>query len=131
VTTAPTHLLIADDDALGAETLTALMRTMGYEADWAASGEAALAKMGTRHYDAVVIDEYMVGLDGMEVLRRMRALTQYRAVPVLILTAAAERHVTEMLSEMEGLQPASVLTKPADLAEIVLRLEALAGGPRS
>jgi CheY-like chemotaxis protein len=120
-------ILVVDDDALGAESLVMLLRSRGYVgAEWAANGEAALTKIGgIARYDALIIDQYMPGIDGLVVLRKLRERVAWHDVPVLILTAASDDDLDEIEREVGGLRPAAVVRKPADLDVILAELEAL------
>ena len=100
----------------------------GYDVDTVDDGEAAVRAATATHYDAVVLDLMLPGLDGFEVCRRLRAGGHW--VPVLLLTA---RHGVE--DRVRGLDSGAddYLTKPFSFAELAARLRALvrrSGGPR-
>lgn len=122
------RILVIDDDGTGAESLAALLRHRGHEAMWTPSGEAALARLRVEQYDALVVDEYLPGIDGMSVIRQMRERQAWRDVPALLLTAAQDVPFAAMREELEGLQPAAALQKPAEPAQILLLLGALLDG---
>ena len=114
------HLLLVEDDAPLADGLANSLRQSGYSVDWSANGRAADAALMTREYDLVILDLSLPGLDGFEVLRRLRA--QNKPLPVLILSArdaSAER--------VRGLDSGAddYLTKPFDLEELEARVRAL------
>ena len=107
------HLLLVEDDAPLADGLANSLRQSGYSVDWSANGRAADAALMTREYDLVILDLSLPGIDGFEVLRRLRA--QNKPLPVLILSArdaSAER--------VRGLDSGAddYLTKPFDLEEL-------------
>ncbi len=79
-----TILIVDDDEALRRALATALT-DLGHQAAEASDGEAALAWLSRHHADAMLLDLRMPGMDGMEVLRRVRA--RPGAPPVAILTA--------------------------------------------
>ncbi len=79
-----TVLIVDDDDALRRAIATTLS-DLGHQPEQAADGEAALAWLSRHRADAVLLDLRMPGLDGMEVLRRIRARPD--APPVAVLTA--------------------------------------------
>ncbi len=114
------RLLLVEDDAPLADGLANSLRQSGYSVDWSANGRAADAALMTREYDLVILDLSLPGLDGFEVLRRLRA--QNKPLPVLILSArdaSAER--------VRGLDSGAddYLTKPFDLEELEARVRAL------
>jgi DNA-binding NtrC family response regulator len=80
-------VLIVDDDGAMREALAEAVRDLGFEAEQAPSGRAALAALDAKPVDAVLLDLRMPGMDGLEVLRRIRA--RPRPPPVTILTAHA------------------------------------------
>ncbi len=78
-------ILIVDDDAALRRALAIALTDLGHTAAEAPDGEAALAWLSRHRADAVLLDLRMPGMDGMEVLRRIRA--RPGAPPVAILTA--------------------------------------------
>ena len=79
-----TRVLVVDDEPPIVRAVAANLRVRGFEVLTAASGEAALAAVETHQPDCVVLDLGLPGVDGLEVLRRLRTWTQ---VPVVVLTA--------------------------------------------
>jgi len=79
------RILIVDDEARMAEVVAAALRRAGHECETCASGEAALAALEVRPADVVVTDWKMPGMDGVELLRQLRA--HRPGVPVILLTA--------------------------------------------
>ena len=79
-------LLVEDDELLGAGINDTLTRAR-HAVEWVRSGTQALAALQDADFDLMVLDLGLPGLDGLEVLRRLR---QTSAVPVLMLTARAE-----------------------------------------
>jgi DNA-binding NtrC family response regulator len=80
-------ILIVDDNAVMSEALSEAARDLGHEVCVAPSGAVALALLDDQAVDAVLLDLRMPGMDGLEVLRRMRS--RPRPPPVTILTAHA------------------------------------------
>ena len=79
------NILVIDDDADLRASLAETIGDLGHVAIEAASGAAGLAALATQRVDAVLLDLRMPGLDGIEVLRRIRA--RLNPPPVAILTA--------------------------------------------
>ena len=115
------RVLIAEDDPILADGLLHSLRGQGYTADRVADGAAADAALATGSFDVVILDLGMPRMDGLEVLRRLRA--RKSPVPVLILTAR-----DEIEDRVRGLDLGAddYLTKPFELAELEARLRALA-----
>src|SRR5689334_20057063 len=79
------RILIVDDDAALRGAIATALSDLGHHPEEAPDGEAALARLSHSRPDAVLLDLRMPGMDGMEVLRRIRARPD--APPVAILTA--------------------------------------------
>ena len=114
------HLLVVDDEPNIVELLSASLRFAGYEVSTASNGTEALKRAREIDPDLVVLDVMMPGLDGFDVVRRLRA--DDRHVPVLFLTA---RDAVE--DKVKGLQTGGddYVTKPFSLDELVARVRAL------
>jgi two-component system NtrC family response regulator len=113
-------ILIVDDDPAVRESLAEALTDMGHTALEAPDGETALALVGDRAIDAILLDLRMPGLDGLEVLRRLRARPD--APPVAVLTA-----VPTAANTIEAMRLGAVdhLAKPigrADLVQLLARL---------
>ncbi len=80
-------LLIIDDDAAMRDALGEAARDLGYDTRLAASGPEALRLLDVHATDAVLLDLRMAGMDGLEVLRRIRS--RPKSPPVTVLTAHA------------------------------------------
>jgi DNA-binding response OmpR family regulator len=113
-------LLVEDDELLG-DGLAAGLRHCGYNVDWLRDGASARAALATEEYAAVVLDLGLPRLDGLSLLRGLRATGD--ATPVLILTAR-----DSTWDKVDGLDGGAddYLVKPVDLDELAARLRALA-----
>ena len=83
-------VLIADDDEDILALVRATIERSGHEVMAVADGAAALSGMAERRPDLAVLDIAMPELDGLEVLRRLRADDEMRDLPVILLTAQAQ-----------------------------------------
>lgn len=111
-------LIVEDEPDLLASVLQAV-REDGYAADGAADGEEGLYKAENYDYDAIVLDIMLPGLDGWEVLRRLR---KSKKTPVLMLTAR-----DAVRDRVKGLDTGAddYVVKPFDIDEVLARLRAL------
>jgi len=118
-------LVVEDDEELG-RYLEKGLREHGYVVDLVADGKEALFLATTEPYDVMVMDRMLPGLDGLSVLRTLRA--SGNLVPVLILSALAD-----VDDRVEGLRAGGddYLTKPFSFSELTARLEALMRRPRA
>lgn len=112
-------LLVEDDDTLRA-TLAQALVAAGYSVDPVSDGLAADLALGTTEYGVVVLDLGLPGLDGIDVLRRLRQ--RKNRTPVLVLTAR-----TGVDDRVHGLRAGAddFLIKPFALPELEARIEAL------
>jgi len=112
-------LLVEDDRALGEGIRTAL-KPEGYTVDWLQDGASALHALNHESFELVILDLGLPRLDGLELLKRLRAAGN--PVPVLVLTA---RDATG--DRIAGLDAGAddYLVKPFDVAELKARLRAL------
>jgi two-component system response regulator MprA len=117
---APMLVLVADDDRGVRDALDRALRVAGFETDLAHDGLQALAAIGRRPPDAVVLDVLMPEMDGLAVCRRLRASGD--RTPVLLLTAR-----DAVRDRVNGLEAGAddYLPKPFDLDELLARLRAL------
>ena len=113
-------VLVVDDEATVRQALERALRLEGFAVSTAAGGQAALEEVATRPPAVVVLDVMMPDLDGVSVVRRMRA--DGVDVPVCILSAR-----DEVDDRVAGLQAGAddYLVKPFALAELTARLNAL------
>ncbi|MFJ4833525.1 response regulator transcription factor [Streptomyces sp. NPDC088747] len=116
----PIRVLIVDDEPGLVETLTVAVTEAGWRPYPAADGESALRAARGCAPHVVVLDGMLPGLDGVQVLKRLRY--ENPRLPVLMLTA---RDALE--HRIEGLSAGAddYVTKPFSLEEVVLRLRAL------
>ena len=122
-------VLIVDDDAAMREALKEALCDLGYDAQPAASGREAINTLDARAIDAVLLDLRMAGMDGLEVLRRLRA--RPAPPPVTILTAHATAANT---IEAMRLGAFDHLTKPIgreELSRVLAGMLAARGEPRA
>jgi putative two-component system response regulator len=83
-------LLVVDDNENNRDMLSRRLRRLGYEVRTAENGEMALEMMGSDGFDLVLLDVMMPGMDGHEVLRRLKSDAGTRHVPVIMISALNE-----------------------------------------
>ena len=114
------RLLLAEDEVSLSRAITAILKKNNYETDAVYDGEAALDWLMSNNYDGVILDIMMPKLDGLSVLRRLRA--DGNNIPVLILTAKSE-----VDDKVIGLDAGAndYLTKPFATKELLARIRAM------
>lgn len=113
------RVFVIEDDPGIARLLEALLSRAGYAVERAEEGRAGLRRANELQPDLVVLDVGLPGLDGWQVLDRLRDISD---VPVLMLTARAES--TDKVRGLRG-GADDYLTKPFDNGELLARVEAL------
>ena len=106
-------LLIVDDEKNIRLTLSQVLETLGAEVDTAADGEEALTKLKGREFGLILLDIRMPGMDGMEILRRVREIRP--DIRVIMITAYG---TIESAVEAMKLGAVDFLQKPFDPEEI-------------
>ncbi len=114
------RILIVEDDALLADGLVASLKHAGYRVDCARNGQEADYMLAQQDYDLTVLDLGLPGMDGFQVLRRLRE--RKPQAPVLILTA---RDALEDRVKGLDLGADDYMTKPFELPELEARIRAL------
>ena len=116
----PMHILFVDDEPDFLELMENRLGKRGFTITTAADGEKALALLNDNSFEAVVLDVKMPGLDGIEVLRRIKA--KWPHLPVLLLTGHAS-----VESAMTGVEIGAVdyVLKPVPLNDLIARLKEL------
>lgn len=114
------RILIAEDDASLASGIAKILRTEGHAVDIVTVGEHAALAAQQEHFDLVILDIGLPGVDGYEVLRRLRA--SGLRTPVLVLTAR-----DELEDRVRGLDLGAddYMTKPFAMPELAARVRAL------
>jgi CheY-like chemotaxis protein len=83
-------VLIIDDDPDGCEVVAAYLAKAGHDVRCVANGRAALAALGERVPDAILLDVRMPTMDGLELLGVIRSYLRWSVVPIALLTAYPE-----------------------------------------
>ncbi len=84
------HLLIVDDEPLNLEILSEYFDGQGYRLTMAESGEEAWRLLQQNDaFDLILLDRMMPGMDGVELLRQIKATPAFKKVPVIMQTAAS------------------------------------------
>ena len=114
------RILLAEDERSLSRAVVALLEKHNYSADAVYDGEEALDYLEAGNYDALILDIMMPKLDGLEVLRRLRAAGN--PIPVLLLTARSE-----IEDKVTGLDTGAndYLTKPFSTEELMARIRAI------
>jgi DNA-binding response OmpR family regulator len=114
-------VLVVDDEPTIGEIVSRYLQREGYEAEVVGDGHAALDAFARRRPDLVVLDVMMPGIDGLEVMRRMREQQGARTA-IILLTARGEES-----DRITGLQLGAddYVVKPFSAREVIARIRAV------
>jgi DNA-binding response OmpR family regulator len=112
------RILIVEDEQDIADIITLYLKKEGVETVWKDTGEDALVSLSKEHFDLVVLDINLPGIDGYETLRRLR---QTSSVPVIIISARQED--MDMILGF-GTGADDYVTKPFSPSVLIARIRA-------
>ena len=104
------RVLLVDDETEFVETLAMRLETRGLRVDTADSGEAAIAKVQEKQFDAILLDLAMPGMDGIEALQRIREYNPDSQV-IVVTGRATVKKATEVMR----LGALDLLEKPIEI----------------
>ena len=112
------RLLLVDDEARFVETLSKRLTARGFEVEGALGGPQALELLDARPFDVVLLDVWMPGMDGLEVLKAIRRL--HPSVKVILVSGNASINAA-----IEGMRLGAVdyLLKPVEIDDILIKVE--------
>ena len=115
------HILVVDDEPINVKVIQKFLGAAGYRRiSCVASGLQALDFVAREMPDIVLLDIFLADVNGIEVLKRLRALPGGRDLPVLIITASTDRDLERCALELKAI---GFVTKPISHGELIARLE--------
>ncbi len=113
-------ILLAEDEKQIADMISFKLTNGGHQVVLAQDGEQAFAAARREVPDLILLDAMMPGINGFEVLRRLKADTALRGIPVIMVTAKG--HERDVLSGLRG-GAIDYIVKPFSLKELSARVE--------
>jgi PAS domain S-box-containing protein len=115
-------ILVVDDQPQNIELLKVYLVPQGYEIVAATTGEEALRKISDNQIDLILLDVVMPGMDGFEVIRRIRQDNTHRLLPIILVTVLREPE-----ARVKGIEAGcdDFISKPVDRMELVARVKSL------
>ena len=117
-------ILVAEDEKQIADMIAFKLTNSGHQVIRAQDGEQAMKLAQHDIPDLIMLDVMMPGLSGFEVLRRLKADSTLRSVPVIMVTAKG--HERDVLSGLRG-GAVDYVVKPFSLKELAARVELALG----
>lgn len=114
------RILLVEDNAALADGLATILRGSGYVVDVVSDGASAEAVAAAQNFDLVILDLNLPEMDGLDVLRAMRARQNRAAVMILTARGSPEERVKGL-----DLGADDYLTKPFDISELEARIRVL------
>jgi hypothetical protein len=121
------HILVAEDTDENRELVSELLKKRGHSVDGVADGRQALDALEKNHYDVVLMDEQMPGMDGLEATRAIRqkekSTGKHQVIVALTGNVTEEDKQTRVEAGMDGFVP-----KPFEMRALFDTIEFLAAG---
>jgi len=112
----PKTILAVDDSASIRQMVSFTLKSAGYDVVEAVDGMDGLEKAKARSINLILTDQNMPRMDGLTLIRNLRGLPQYRAVPILMLTTESS---DTMKSQGRAAGATGWLVKPFDPQKLV------------
>ena len=117
--TAGARILVVDDEAPIRRSLKVNLETRGYTVDTAETGEKAITAFENRRPDLLILDLLMPGMGGIDVVRKLRAVS---TIPIIVLSAIGDE--AQKVQALE-LGADDYMTKPFGMEELFARIRSL------
>jgi two-component system, sensor histidine kinase and response regulator len=115
-------ILIVDDEPDNFDVIEALLPSESYKLHYANCGEAALSALDKFDPDVILLDVMMPGIDGFEVCRRIKLMSQWQAVPIIMVTALSSK---EDLARCLAAGADDFVNKPVNSLELRARVNSM------
>lgn len=109
-------ILTVDDSPSIRQMVTFILKSAGYSVTEASDGEAGVSKAKTEQFDMIFTDQNMPKMDGLTLIRTLRALPQYEKTPILMLTTESG---DSMKAQGREVGATGWLVKPFDPAKLL------------
>ena len=120
------HVLLVEDELSNAEVLALILADEGYQVTLAPDGRQAMARLEEAAPDLVITDFMMPGMDGGELVQRLRAIPRFKKLPVLMMSGAPESALRAYKISYQAF-----LRKPFELEEFLKVVRDLRGQPKA
>ena len=108
-------MLIIEDDVVGRDLLRLVFEYDGFHCSEADNGAIGLAMMESQTYDAIILDNAMPVMTGLEFLARLQRQPQQADVPIIMITGYLNQKIREKATKLGAY---AIVEKPYDLGEL-------------
>lgn len=122
----PSSVLVVDDSEMNRDIICTQLTRLGYQVSQAEDGESGLSMAKSAQPDVILLDVMMPGIDGVEVLQRLKADDATRDIPVIMLSANDD---PQMIAACTSAGAVDYIVKPFNSMILRTRLASLAGEP--
>jgi two-component system, sensor histidine kinase and response regulator len=115
-------ILVVDDEPDNFDVIQSLLHDKSYQLHYAISGEHAIASLDKFNPDVILLDVMMPGLSGIEVCKQIKTISQWKAVPIVMVTALSAK---EDLARCLAAGADDFLSKPVNGLELSARVNSM------
>ncbi|PZO40537.1 MAG: histidine kinase [Pseudanabaena frigida] len=115
-------ILVVDDEPDNFDVIETLLSQQNYILHYAASGEEAIARLNLFRPDVILLDVMMPNMDGIEVCQRIRSQPEWKAVPIIMVTALTAK---EDLAKCLATGANDFISKPLNTLEFCARVQSM------
>jgi DNA-binding response OmpR family regulator len=113
------QILIIDDNPTNIQVASGILEEHGYETEFALDGQTAFRWLDSKQFDVILLDIMIPEMDGFEICRIIKNNPQWKIIPVIFVTAKADKQSLFKGFEIGG---EDYLTKPFDSGELIARV---------
>jgi len=114
------NVLVIDDESSVGTLLRFNLRQGGFNVDTAASAAEGYAKARARHFDLIILDVALPGIDGIEACSMIKKLEDYQDTPVIMISSRSD---SVTIDQARRAGAADYLVKPFTFQELLSRIE--------
>ena len=119
-------VLVIDDESSVGTLLKINLRQKGFNVETAESGAEGILKAEKKHFDLIILDVALPGMDGIEICQTLKELDRYSVVPIVMISSRSDS-VTMEKAKLAG--AAEYMVKPFTFEDLIYRVEDLLARP--